>query len=330
MNTTPARSRLPLSIFLLAIALGVVLIGASWDFPATFISALSGEIGFLTQSGSSYTLQRVTLHSSTLTTPNDAFTLYGFTKGRPMIQLSVPANTSTMNPANFAFPEVVVFPVKVWIVSGDSVTVVRGAANAISATNASWDANRVGARFGRPVYQDVSKNAMSHNFVNFYPCIAWLTALQNFIGCTPGYVNVYYVGSVAIPGTSPYQYSAYYGNTCGIIGSSEVLPSLSFPLSIIMGSQTSNQILCHEMGHLFALEHPDRLANFDATNFMWPYSATRSEFSAGQVFRINKQSNSAFRLHRNSVPGAIQVAGVNASTTDDDQALAPGLDKRWN
>jgi hypothetical protein len=330
MNTTPARSRLPKSIILLAIALGIVVVGASWVFPVTMLSALSGEIGFIMKSGSSYTLQRVTSHSNTLTTPNDAFTLYAFTPSRPMIELSVPANTSTMNPGIFTFPQAVVFPVKVWIVSGDSASVVRRAANAISAANATWDANKVGAHFGRVVYQDVSRNRLSPNFVNFWPNSAWLAALQTLIGCTPGYVNVYYVGGVGIPGSSPYQYSTSYGNTCGMIGSSEILAESCFPLSIVLGSQTSNQILCHEMGHLFALEHPDRLANFDATNFMWPYSATRTEFTAGQVFRINKQSNSAFRAHRNLVPGAVQMSGVEASTTDDDQPAAPGLDKRWH
>ena len=85
------------------------------------------------------------------------------------------------------------------------------------------------------------------------------------------------------------------GNAC-IVGGSFVA----------IASGAGAELLAHELGHDFALEHIDDLsADFDATNIMHSASNVRQFLTEGQVFRAHLRSNSAINQTYGRRPGLL-------------------------
>lgn len=62
---------------------------------------------------------------------------------------------------------------------------------------------------------------------------------------------------------------------------------------VAMGSATGDELLAHELGHSFALQHTNGLTGYDTTNVMHNASNTREFLTEGQTFRLHMLAGSA-------------------------------------
>jgi hypothetical protein len=59
-----------------------------------------------------------------------------------------------------------------------------------------------------------------------------------------------------------------------------------------MGLNTGDELLAHEIGHAFSLEHVQGQPTFDQTNVMHNASSTRQFLTEGQIVRAHMNSTS--------------------------------------
>jgi hypothetical protein len=203
-------------------------------------------------------------------------------------------------------------PVTVWIVQGPFADQRAHAIDACIQTSAIWDAERMGIRFTSFVVRDATNdpdidNAIlnstggdSRNWNDF----------SNDIGFDANRVNIYWINTVE--GSTTTGWSDFGGR-------------------IVMGRNTGDELLVHELGHAFNLLHPvgcgGSTANFDATNVMWQCSSTRQFLTEGQVFRVHFNPGSSVNALYNARPGQ-PTAGCQAATQT---AECPALNRRlWD
>ncbi len=101
-----------------------------------------------------------------------------------------------------------------------------------------------------------------------------------------------------------------------------------FGARIVMGKDTGDELLVHELGHAFSLQHPQgcggSTAQFDPTNVMWPCSDSRAFLTEGQIFRghFNPAStiNSLYGARPDQPTAGCQGAGQTAE--------CPALERR--
>jgi hypothetical protein len=91
-----------------------------------------------------------------------------------------------------------------------------------------------------------------------------------------GMLNLYYVDTVNFGSGSSGSNGVWCGNN-----------------TIVLGSTAKPDLMVHETGHAFALDHTDGRAGFSATNVMWSVSTTRAYFTEGQTFRAHLDEDSA-------------------------------------
>jgi hypothetical protein len=104
---------------------------------------------------------------------------------------------------------------------------------------------------------------------------AGVTSIQADIGMRPGRINVYLVGLV--------DGSTSRGNACAIGGG-----------FVAIAAGSGAELLAHELGHDFGLEHIDDLtSDFNAENVMHSASNWRKYLTEGQTFRAHLRPNSA-------------------------------------
>jgi len=133
-----------------------------------------------------------------------------------------------------------------------------------------------------------------------------VTAIQSDIGMRPGRMNVYMV--TLVDGSSS------RGNACAIGGG-----------FVAIASGSGAELLAHELGHDFGLEHIDDLINsFDTTNVMHSASNNRQFFTEGQTFRAHLRPSSAI----NSVYGLRQGLPTRACDRDTMMLGCPWIAKR--
>jgi len=100
-------------------------------------------------------------------------------------------------------------------------------------------------------------------------------ALQADIGARAGRINVYVVNLV--------DGSTARGNACATGGG-----------FVAIAAGSGAELLAHELGHDFALDHIDDLAQtFDVRNVMYSASSVRQFLTEGQTFRAHTRPNSA-------------------------------------
>jgi Metallo-peptidase family M12B Reprolysin-like len=199
--------------------------------------------------------------------------IIGFTRGYPPTILDV-AWTPRSDYVDLHFQKTYTFPVKVWIVSGDSHDQKGRAALALLMTETIWHNERQGFAFSSVTFDDTKKD---DDFASF-TCDSFDNADEtNWIThnrIEPKMVNIYYVDKVI--GQRNGGYEPENGFNCYAKGYRNV---------IVMGSNTAPALLAHEFGHAFGINHVGSFTEFDETNVMHEASDFRTFLTEGQTFR---------------------------------------------
>lgn len=174
----------------------------------------------------------------------------------------------------------------VWVVNvgnSDFETMKMKALNANVRTSQIWLDERQGIEFSNFHIEDATKKSFSANFITepFTNCNT--SDLKSKIGFKKDMINVYYLETVRVVNAQGYTVEgSTYGEYCG----SEHL--------IALGSNSLEDLLAHELGHAFNLEHIDHLdRDFGKTNVMHSASTTRNFLTEGQTFRAIANTGSA-------------------------------------
>lgn len=204
-----------------------------------------------------------------------------FTRGRSPELLYTPW-TSGENIFTVAFKSRRDFPVTVWILTGPPTnppgtpfdTQRVQVMEAILRTLSIWYQERMGIGFSDVRIIDATNDpdAPQRTTVPGDPTEqdTW-APLRNEIGFEAGRLNIYWVDTVN-------------GNT-GTGWS-------NFGSQIVMGMNTGDELLSHEIGHALSLLHVNGQPTFNQTNVMHNASNTRQFLTEGQIFRAHMNSTS--------------------------------------
>jgi len=200
--------------------------------------------------------------------------LIAFTQGRPPILVPAVWSSGT-DTVDFAFPDPLSIPVTIWIVKGPFGSQQSRASFAVSTTSLIWNDERMGLGFSDVEMIDATGDPDAPALYDMVLCNQQSLA-ETTIGKRAGRINIYYVGTVD-SGTDR-------GRACG---------GGDF---IMMAERSGNELLSHEIGHLFGLGHVDNDPRFDRSNVMHSASNTRQYLTEGQVFRSHYHEFSALRI----------------------------------
>ena len=208
---------------------------------------------------------------------------------------------------NVSFAAELDTPVTIWVVAGPYSTTQQTALTLWqTAQQIYWD-ERLGVKLTLEVV-DATVNPKAPTWSAF-TCGAGnasVAAIQGDIGMRAGRMNVYLVGLV--------DGSTSRGNACVVGGG-----------FVAIASGSGAELLAHELGHDFALEHIDDLtSSFDTTNVMHSASNVRQYLTEGQTFRAHLRPNSAI----NSVYGLRGGLPTRACDRDTMVVGCPSIAKR--
>ncbi len=235
-----------------------------------------------------------------------------FGEDRAPVRVSTDWTDSTGDEFPVALASILSLPVTVWIVQGPFASQRDHAIDACIQTASIWDAERMGVRFSSFVVRDATSDPdIDDAILNSVGGDArnWDDFSDN-IGFDAGRINIYWINTV---------------NGSTTTGWSD------FGARIVMGRNTGDELLVHEIGHGFSLRHPrscgGSTADFDATNVMWPCSSSREYLTEGQVFRSHFNTSSSVNNLYNARPGQ---PTLNCQTANQSPAC-PGLTRRlWD
>lgn len=205
-----------------------------------------------------------------------------FTNYRPTAIQTPVSWTSGGDTVTVPFANEIRLPVKVWIVKGPFSSQQTRAINTCITTSSIWNNERMGVAFSPFEIVDATANPNASSYFAF-DC-SKQAGIASEIGKNAGRINIYWVDTVD-GGTGR-------GNACAI-GSDFVA----------MGSTNGLELLSHELGHDFALQHVDSQATFDQTNIMHSASNTRQFVTEGQLFRAHLRTDSALNFVYGARPG---------------------------
>lgn len=229
----------------------------------------------------------------------------GFTNDRPPKYLATPW-TTRRDVFDLTFQPLIRIPVTVWIVKGPYDQQRLHAIEACIRTSAIWRAERMGVEFGPFEVRDATGDpeAPAHYaFPNGDVGDSVWKPLRDDIGFIAGRLNIYWVDTVN--GGTGRGWS-------------------NFGAQIVMGRNTGDELLSHEIGHALSLTHTDGNANFDVTNIMASASNTRQYVTEGQLFRSHLNPTSVLNALYNARPGEM----TRTCSFGDSGPLCPAIQKR--
>ncbi len=157
--------------------------------------------------------------------------------------------------------------VTIWVVAGPYATTQQTAMFLWQVAQQVYADERLGVHLSPLEIVDATANAKAANYAAF-TCGAGnanVTSIAADIGARPGRINVYLVGLV--------DGSTARGNACAIGGR-----------FVAIAAGSSADLLSHELGHIFGLEHIDDLTtDFDIFNVMHSASSGRQYLTEGQI-----------------------------------------------
>jgi hypothetical protein len=178
-------------------------------------------------------------------------------------------------------------PVTIWVVAGPFVNTQQTAMTLWQTASQIYANERAGVRINGVEIVDATANPKAPNWASF-TCGAGdanAAAIAADIGIRSGRMNVYLVGLV--------DGSTSRGNACTIGGG-----------FVAIAAGSGAELLAHELGHDFGLEHiDDLLADFDNNNVMHSATWSRQYLTEGQTFRAHLRPNSAINSIYNARPG---------------------------
>ena len=199
-------------------------------------------------------------------------------------------------------------PVTIWVVAGPFATTQQTALALWQTAELHFTNERLGVRMSALEVVDATANPSAGAWTAF-TCGAGnanVAALQGAIGARAGRINVYLVALV--------DGSTSRGNVCTVGGGFAAI-----------AAGAGAELLAHELGHDFALEHVDDLvAAFNATNVMHSASNVRQYLTEGQTFRAHVRSNSAL----NGVYGLRSGLPVRDCDRDTPTLACPAIHRR--
>ena len=236
-----------------------------------------------------------------------------FTQDRPMaIYTYVPWTTGNDN-IMVPFANQILIPVTVWVLYGDFGSVSTKAANDLLTASSIYSTERVGVGFSTVTFMDATANPSAPQYYNYDFTMA--DGIKRDIGYTNGQINIYYINSIVVSGVQYTQASC----TDQIGGT-----------MVFMGSTVITNVLAHEMGHNFSLEHVHSGAAtqwFDFSNVMSQNGSPNARYlTEGQVLRMHLTSTSALNDTYNARPGLLIRDCAATSTTATN--TCPGVQKR--
>ena len=211
-----------------------------------------------------------------------------FSRDRPpSVQPTLWATALGNQIVNVPFASAYEVAVTIWVVAGPYATTQQTALFLWQVAQQVYADERLGVHLSPVEIVDATANAKAASYAAF-TCGAGnanVTSIGADIGARPGRVNVYLVGLV--------DGSTARGNACAIGGR-----------FVAIAAGSSADLLSHEIGHIFGLEHIDDLtADFDIFNVMHSASSGRQYLTEGQIFRAHMRTNSAINQIFNLRPG---------------------------
>ena len=167
--------------------------------------------------------------------------------------------------------------VTIWVVAGPYATTQQTALTLWQTAQQIHMEERLGVHLAPLEIVDATANAKAATYSAFScgTANATVASIAADIGARAGRINVYLVNLV--------DGSTSRGNACAIGGS-----------FVAIAAGSGADLLAHELGHDFGLEHIDDLTvDFDPTNVMHSASSTRQFLTEGQTFRAHLRPNSA-------------------------------------
>jgi predicted Zn-dependent protease with MMP-like domain len=205
------------------------------------------------------------------------------TRGRALeLVESVPWSEEEGDLAQVEFAPEIEISLTIWVVKGPWEEGYDHAVEQLLTLDSLWWQERVGIRRGAIELVDATATNNA-GFYHQFDC-SDRQALEQTIGSRPGRINVYRVESVS--GTP------FAAEACGL-GSGFVA----------LGQSTSSDILVHEIGHSFGLEHPQGIAGLGEENVMADLSSQRAFLTEGQVFRAHVDPGSVINSLYGARPG---------------------------
>jgi hypothetical protein len=211
-----------------------------------------------------------------------------FSRDRPpSVQSTLWATALGNQIVNVPFANAYDVAVTIWAVAGPYATTQQTALLLWQVAQQVYADERLGVHLSPLEIVDATASAKAANYAAF-TCGAGnanVTSIAADIGARPGRINVYLVGLV--------DGSTARGNACAIGGR-----------FVAIAAGSSADLLSHELGHNFGLEHIDDLTtDFDIFNVMHSASSGRQYLTEGQIFRAHTRTNSAINQIFNLRPG---------------------------
>ena len=201
-----------------------------------------------------------------------------FSRDRPVaLQSTLWATAFGNQTVSVPFANAFDTPVTIWVVAGPFATTQQTALTLWQTAQQIDVDERLGVHLSPVEIVDATTNAKAATYAAF-TCGAGnasVTSIAADIGTRPGRINVYLVSLV--------DGSTSRGNACAIGGG-----------FVAIASGSGAELLAHELGHDFGLEHIDDLTStFNSANLMHSASNTRQFLTEGQTFRAHLRPNSA-------------------------------------
>jgi len=233
--------------------------------------------------------------------------IVAFAERRPPTIASNVTWTGGFDSPEVVFADELRIPVHVWLVAGSDDSRARAARAGVT-TEQIWSAENQGIAFAVFEIVDRRIDAQARDYRDFDCSLD--SGIRNDIGWQDGAINVYYVDTVSFGGPFRTDNGVYCGG--GLIG---------------MGRNTSDDLLAHEIGHAFGLQHITSLMTyFDGTNVMHNASIDRRFLTEGQTFRAVVDPNSVINWLYGLRPGAPLRSCLTEVGSSD--PACPGIQKR--